>query len=156
MQRRNESGNSRELDAQQLVASGGVIFRSTNEVPEVALISTGKIWCLPKGTIEMGETFEKAALREVEEETGLKGEIVKKIGEISYSFFKGTRYCKTVHFYLLKCVGGSVDVHDSEAEDVRWFHIPEALQKLAYPKERTVVELAQKMLTGKDGSGLGQ
>jgi 8-oxo-dGTP pyrophosphatase MutT (NUDIX family) len=60
---------------------------------------------LPKGLIEKGEKAEETALREVREETGSDGEIVGKTGEISYSFSRGRRCFKTVHFFLLSCWG---------------------------------------------------
>ena len=134
------------MKSQRLISSGGVIFRTVNSQFEVALISRGKIWCLPKGLIEMGETAEETALREVREETGLEGEIVKRIGEISYVFFKRKRYFKMVHFYLIRHIGGSISNHDFEADRVKWFPISEAFKILTYPNERKILKKAEKIL----------
>ena len=134
------------MKTQRVVSSGGVIFRTVNGQFEVALISRGKVWCLPKGLIEQGETAEETALREVKEETGLEGEIVKKVGGISYSFFRGKRYFKTVHFYLLKRIGGSVENHDFEADRVTWVPISEAFQVLTYVNEREILRKVEGML----------
>jgi len=129
-----------------VVSSGGVIFRNANGDFEVALVSRRNIWCLPKGLIEANETAEEAALREVQEETGLKGEIVSKIGEVSYSFFRKQRYFKTVHFYLLRFVGGSMEAHDSEMERVKWFPIADAIKVLTYVNEKKIMNKASEIL----------
>jgi 8-oxo-dGTP pyrophosphatase MutT (NUDIX family) len=130
------------------VSSGGVIYRVADDGFEVALISVGGIWCLPKGLIEDGESPEAAALREVREETGLKGELVGRVGEISYSFVRDRRYFKTVHFYLLKYVGGSFDAHDSEVDGVRWFGFSDAFRAMVYPGEKEILKKAEDMLKG--------
>ncbi len=135
-----------ESETRRVVSAGGVIFRVVNDKFEVALISRRRVWCLPKGLIEKGETVEETALREVKEETGLEGEIVEKIGEINYNFFRGKRYSKTVHFFLLKCVGGSVRNHDSEADKVEWFPTSRVLQILTYVNERKIFEKAEEIL----------
>lgn len=144
-----------ESEAQRVVSSGGVIFRVVNGQFEVALISRRRVWCLPKGLIEKGETTEKTALREVREETGLEGEIVEKIGEINYNFFRGKRILKIVHFFLLKYVGGSVRDHDSEADRVKWFRISEALRVLTYVNERNVLRKTEEMLKQQSSRWLG-
>jgi 8-oxo-dGTP pyrophosphatase MutT (NUDIX family) len=134
------------VSSESVVSAGGVIFRKTENKFEVALVSKGKVWYLPKGVIEQGESAEKAALREAREETGLEVELVGKIGEINYSFFRGKRYLKTVHFYLLNCVGGSVEAHDSEGEIVRWFSVLDADGFLTYVNEKKILAKAAEML----------
>jgi len=133
-------------EGERVVSAGGVIYRAVGKEFEVALILHDGLWCLPKGLIEENETHETAALREVKEETGLTGEIVEKIGEINYNFFRKRLYSKTVHFYLLKYVEGSVEAHDAEADDVKWFSISKALQILAYPNEIKMLARARNML----------
>ncbi len=130
----------------RLVSAGGVIFRKVDGHVQVALIARGKVWGLPKGLIEQGETADETAVREVREETGLEGEIVGKIGEINYNFFAGRRYFKTVFFYLIKNVGGSIRDHDSEVDRVEWFPVSEALRISTYANEKRILKKAEEML----------
>jgi 8-oxo-dGTP pyrophosphatase MutT (NUDIX family) len=103
----------------------------------------GAAWTLPKGTPSAAETIEQTALREVAEETGLEVRIEAPVGAIEYFFTQsGTRIHKTVHFFLMEAVGGSLDAHDHEYDEVRWVPIEEARRMLTYPTERQVVEQA--------------
>jgi len=135
------------MKPRRIVASGGVVFRAVNDHFEVALISRGKRWFLPRGLVEPGETIEMAALREVREETGLDCEIVKELGKFSYSFTRGKRYFKTIYFFLLKYSSGSPLNHDSEVDRVKWFTVTEAHQVLFYKKEKRILKKAERMLT---------
>jgi len=134
------------LETEEVSAAGGVVFKITDKKFRVALISIGNLWFLPKGLIEPGETVEETALREVKEETGLEGEIVEKLGKISYNFIRDKHYFKTVHFYLLRHIGGSVCNHDSEADRVKWFPISAALLLLTYRLEKNILEKAGELL----------
>jgi 8-oxo-dGTP pyrophosphatase MutT (NUDIX family) len=140
--------------ARHQVSSGGVIFRRGSAGIEIALIrktlKNGKqIWCLPKGWVEPAETLEGAALREVREETGLEGEILRKIGETSYRFYsKEDRATidKTVHFYLMDYRGGDTADHDEEVEAAAWFPLEEAEALTVYPTEKEIVQKARELL----------
>lgn len=134
------------MKTQRLVAAGGVVFRELDSHFEVALISRGNRWFLPRGVVESDETTKIAALREVREETGLDCEIVKKIGNFSFDFFRGRRYSKTIHFYLLKYAGGSVHNHGAEVDKVKWFSISEAFSLLKYDDEKKILKKAEAML----------
>ena len=133
------------------VSAGGVVVRSRGRSWEVALIARQgtKIWCLPKGHLETGETLEQAALREVREETGLTAKILERLGEISYWFRDKElpgRLFKTVHFFLMRATGGSITDHDFEVDEVRWYPVLAALKRMTYPSERKLVRQAQQAL----------
>lgn len=136
------------------VSSGGVIFREQGGRFEVILISrknkkNNTVWCLPKGKVEKGESPEEAATREVREETGLEGELIKRIDTIHYFYSsqeEKTRFSKTVDFYLFRCKGGNIHAHDDEVEKVGWFNIDVAVAKLTYRSERETMEKAKQML----------
>jgi len=97
----------------------------------------------PKGTPIFGETLEATALREVTEETGLLVRIISPLDAISYTFVqRGTRIHKTVHYFLMEPIGGSLDDHDREFEEVRWVSFEEAPVLLSFETERSLVGLA--------------
>ena len=98
------------------------------------------LWSLPKGHIEVGETPEAAAIREVAEETGIQSEITRELGVIDFWFMAGgKRIHKTVHHYLFKEVGGSLSPQVTEVDEVRWFPLEEIVELLAYPDEKKLI-----------------
>ena len=135
------------------IPSGGVLYRPSDGGYEVALIKVkgGKVYALPKGLIDEGESPEKASLREVREETGMEGEIVAPLGYTEYYYYaedEDTRYFKLVHFFLLRYLGGSGRDHDWEVEGVEWVPADEAPQLLSYRGERDIMERALDVLGG--------
>ena len=98
------------------------------------------LWSLPKGHIEEGETPEQAAVREVQEETGIESEISKELGVINFWFMAGgNRIHKTVHHYLFKETGGKLAPQLTEVDDVGWFPLNEIVELLAYPDEKKLI-----------------
>src|SRR5947209_1410666 len=116
---------------------------------EVALVgrSHAGIWALPKGTPRPGETIEQVAVREVQEETGLKVRLIAYIGSISYSFVRDQiRYQKQVRHFLMEAVGGDTALHDQEYDLVEWFPISEACRRLTYQNEVNILYQAEDVL----------
>ncbi len=135
---------------EQAVSAGGVVYRRGDQGLEIVLCGRRAegLWQLPKGTPEAGETLQETAVREVEEETGLRVKIERKVGSIRYRFTgsNGTRYDKRVLHHLMTPVSGHLSRHDGEFDDVRWFPAEEALRLLTYPNEREMVRRAVRLI----------
>jgi len=104
-----------------------------------------RVWGLPKGGVEQGESFAETAVREVAEETGMEGIVDRELGSINYTFYSrqnGGRIHKTVHYYLMRATGGDTSRHDHEVSEARWVPLREALGLMAYPNEREMVRRA--------------
>ncbi|KAA0114006.1 NUDIX hydrolase [Mycolicibacterium sp. P9-22] len=114
------------------------------------------LWSLPKGHIEVGETAEQTAVREVAEETGVQGSVLAALGSIDYWFVtEGRRVHKTVHHYLMRFLGGDLSDEDMEVTEVAWVPLRDLPARLAYADERRLAvvagELIDKLHT--DGEG---
>lgn len=105
------------------------------------------LWSLPKGHIEDGETAEQAAVREVEEETGIIGCVVAPLGTIDFWFVaEDRRVHKTVHHFLLRALGGELSDEDVEVSEVAWVPLAELESRLAYADERRLIRRATELL----------
>ena len=136
------------------VSSGGVILREAQGQTQVCLIRLSRngqtIWGLPKGHVEAGEEPQETAVREVREETGLLGEPLFPLGEIRYQFIvkeERARFLKTVHFFALRYVEGKTDDHDDEVDAAAWVELTDAVSRVTYDNERTVLVGAQRLLS---------
>jgi 8-oxo-dGTP diphosphatase len=106
------------------------------------------VWALPKGLVEK-EKREETAIREVFEETGLKGKVLDELGYIDYWFFDKREMAKIhkyVYFYLLEYEEGTTENHDWEVLEAKWFPLKEAKKVLTYPSEREILEKAEAWL----------
>jgi len=129
------------------VSAGGLVVDTTGKLG--LLIgrrdqkdASGKriLWSLPKGHIEEGESPEQAALREVQEETGIESIIEKSLGVIDFWFMAGgKRIHKTVHHYLFRESGGLLAPQETEVDEVAWFPLAEIVERLAYPDEKKLI-----------------
>lgn len=137
------------MRVERAVSAGGIVYRGGADGAEVVVCGrdADRIWGLPKGTPDAGESLEETALREVTEETGLEVRIVDKLGVIEYWFSRdGTRYHKWVHYYLMEATGGDTSRHDVEYDRVEWLPIEAALKRLSFGNEREMVTKARSMV----------
>lgn len=101
-------------------------------------------WVLPKGTVEEGEDFKQTALREVLEESGAKGAIVKYIGTSNYTFsVLEDTVEKEVHWYLIQADSYyTKPQHEEYFMDSGFYKYHEAYHLLKFPNERAILEKA--------------
>ena len=158
----------------QAVSAGGLVFRERDGRIETLLCARNRpvcagdgdgdghgpglvdaraaaplSWRLPKGTPEPGESIAQTAQREVQEETGVRVQVLAPIASIRYCFVghaDGVHYDKTVYFYLMAPQGGSTADHDAEFDVVEWRPYEDALELLEYDNERNVLEQARTLI----------
>jgi 8-oxo-dGTP diphosphatase len=120
--------------SEEVEAAGGVVVRDGR----VAVVHRPKYedWSLPKGKLDHGESFEEAALREVQEETGLRCELVRELPSTSYRDSKDRP--KVVRYWEMTPVAGEF-VSNSEVDELRWLEPDEAAGLLTYDRDREVL-----------------
>ena len=126
-------------------AAGGIVHRrGPGGEPEVLLVHRPRYddWSLPKGKGDPGERDEETALREVEEETGLRCELGTPAGQTRYRDSKGRD--KLVLYWLMAppANGDGVGsfVPNDEVDELRWYTIPEATERLTYAHDRKLLQ----------------
>jgi 8-oxo-dGTP pyrophosphatase MutT (NUDIX family) len=148
----NSSPPRRRLRRVDETSAGGLVVDREARTPHAALIARrdrrGRLlWSLPKGHIESGETAVEAAVREVEEETGIRGRVLAPLGVIDFWFVaEDRRIHKTVHHYLLQAAGGELSDDDSEVDEVAWVPLPDVAGRLAYSDERRLLTRVPALL----------
>lgn len=121
-------------------AAGGVVWRPGRDGrPDVLVVHRGRYddWSFPKGKAHKGESDEDCALREVEEETGLRGELGPELRSTSYTVEVDRP--KTVRYWAMRPVAGDAAPHN-EVDAVRWLPLGEARALLTYDRDRAVLD----------------
>jgi 8-oxo-dGTP pyrophosphatase MutT (NUDIX family) len=115
-------------------AAGGVVLRDGR----VAVVHRPRYddWSLPKGKLDPGESSEEAALREVEEETGLRCRLVRELPTVSYDV-RGR--LKVVRYWAMEVADETPFVPNDEVDEVCWVEPEEALALLSYDRDREPV-----------------
>jgi 8-oxo-dGTP diphosphatase len=132
------------------ISAGGVVYRIKNGQLQFLIVKDAGYhrWVLPKGLVRKSEDYAAAAQREVREETGVNAEVIAPLGEPeSYIYTaRGMRVFKSVHYYLMKYVSGSIEDHDHEIEEVRWVTPDEGLNLLAYGGAKIMLRRSLSLL----------
>ena len=116
-------------------AAGGLVVRDG----KVLLVHRPKYddWSFPKGKCDDGESDEACALREVEEETGLRCELLDAIGETGYRDAKERP--KVVRYWRMRAVAGEFVPHD-EVDEIRWEPPERAADLLSWSRDLPLLE----------------
>jgi 8-oxo-dGTP pyrophosphatase MutT (NUDIX family) len=136
--------------AKEETSAGGVVVRVDNGRAFFLLIRDSyKNWGFPKGHLEPGETPDAAALREVNEETGL-GDLQLR-GEIStidwYFRFRGRLVHKVCHFYLMETATALTSPQRDEGITAcRWEPFDRAAELISYENARAVLRRAHELV----------
>jgi 8-oxo-dGTP pyrophosphatase MutT (NUDIX family)/phosphohistidine phosphatase SixA len=130
-----------EPDPIAVRAAGGVVRRRGPDGPEIVLVHRPRYddWTLPKGKADHGESDEAAALREVQEETGLRCLLGSEVATVHYRDHLDRP--KTVRYWLMHPAGGGF-VPNDEVDRLRWMPPSEAVAVLSYGRDRDVVRRA--------------
>jgi 8-oxo-dGTP diphosphatase len=128
-----------------VTAAGGLVLRGEGERTEVLVVHRPAYddWTLPKGHVDPGEQLMTAAVREVEEETGVLGLVVSALGETAHPVGDTQ---KRVHWFLMRPDAGSPEPElrppDDEVDTAAWCSLDEASQRLTYRSERELLAAA--------------
>jgi 8-oxo-dGTP diphosphatase len=118
----------------EIRAAGGVVLRDGR----VAVVHRPRYddWSLPKGKLDPGESWEQAALREIEEETGLRCRLDE---ELTTTRYEVRGQAKTVRWWRMTVLEDLGTDPDEEVDGVRWLTPGEAIVSLSYEADKQLV-----------------
>src|ERR1035437_5048873 len=132
-------------------SAGGIVVKKENgrTLILVSQHSQHHGWVFPKGLIGdhvKSEQKEDTAVREVEEETGAKGKIIKSLTPVEYWYvFENEKIKKTVYYFLMEYIDGDITKHDFEMENVEWLPEDKVENRLTYLSDKKVWQEAKKL-----------
>jgi 8-oxo-dGTP diphosphatase len=137
------------MAVKRIFSAGGIIIKKDGDGVKVLVTQHSKYkgWDFPKGHLELGETSEQAALREVEEETGVKAEIIEKVGQTQYFYYEdGKKVFKTVTFFLMKFVEQGVATTAFEVSGTKWLSPDEVEGQLTFKDTKELWRKAKEKI----------
>ena len=125
-------------DPPVIKAAGGILQRSTPRGDEVMVVyrKRHKDWTLPRGKVKDGESFQEAAMREVEDETGCSCRIGNYLGTISYS---SNGVPKVVLFWKMTLVEEKGSSNSEQIGEALWLQVPAAIERLTHAQEKALL-----------------
>ena len=128
-------------------AAGAVVWRrGSHGRPEVLLIHRPRYddWSFPKGKLKTGETDEEAALRELEEEVGIRAQLGPELLSTRYRDAKGRQ--KTVRYWAIELPEGVEPIAGDGVDEVRWAPLDEAAHDLTWERDRGVLDSLRELV----------
>lgn len=118
-----------------------MVRRDDDGLARVALVWRAERgdWTFPKGKLDAGETYERAACREVEEETGLRCTVLRFVGTTEYQHRKGRP--KVVAYFLMSSIGGEFEANE-EVDELVWTTVDDAERRLTWDRDRDLLARA--------------
>lgn len=134
-------------------SAGGIIFNNQGQVLLICNASLAdpnkSYWGFPKGHLEEGESSKQAAIREVQEEVGIKADIICKVDVSKYVFKWGEeKVFKSVTFFLMHAQTEQIKIQENEVSEASWFDTEEAQQKLSFSNDRAQLKKALELRNG--------
>ena len=147
-------GTMKKQKSKREFSAGGVVYKKGKRGVKwlVCKHSGYHKWVFPKGLVEEGEKVRETAVREVEEECGIKTRIRAKIPDPEkYIYtFEGIKIFKVVEYFLMEYVSGDIKNHDWEMEEVEWMEFEAARERLDFTGAKKVLNKAKKLLEEKE------
>lgn|SRR3989338_6963418 len=136
-------------------SAGGLVYKKDPELQFLFIraknLKGEPLWQLPKGKIEKGEEVEKAALREVGEETGIEAEVIDRLHDVGYFYRRGSELIKKrVYFLLMRYKSGEPKAQAGEVEEVDWLTPEVAKEKTGYKNELEIIDKAVDFIKRND------
>ena len=134
-------------------SAGGVVFKKESKKTYILVSqhSGHHGWVFPKGFIGdhiENESKEDTAIREVKEETGALGKILKSLTPVTFWYqMDNEKHKKTVYYFLMEYIGGNITKHDWEMENVEWLEMEKVEERLTYSSDKKVWEEARELIS---------
>ncbi|HEU4741398.1 MAG TPA: NUDIX hydrolase [Meiothermus sp.] len=125
-----------------VLGAGGVVFNQAGEV--LLLRDRMGYWVFPKGHVDQGESLEQAAIREVQEETGIRAQVVAELSPTRYTNNKGIQ--REIRWFLMRGEGKAQ--LEPGMTGVGFFEPEEARRLLAFPDDLSLLQEALKFAGG--------